>query len=65
MDTKKVEELTCVTSAEVTHIITTAPIRNNPALYLQLITNQTGQNPDTELQKRSKVMVLSDLRTCV
>lgn len=37
----KLNKLTWVTSAEVTHITTTAAMRNNPALYFQLITNQT------------------------
>lgn len=35
------QKRTWVTSAEVTHITTTAPIKNKPALYLQLIMNQT------------------------
>ena len=44
---KKLKELTWVTSAEVTHITTTAPMRHNPALYLQLIEKQR-QHPDTK-----------------
>lgn len=56
--------LTCVTSAEVTQMITTAAIRNKPALYRQPITKEN--KADEEIQKYTQKSVwynqISDFR---
>lgn len=46
---KNGENVTWVTSAEVTHMNTTAPIRNKPALYLQPITYHISHITDDRM----------------
>lgn len=46
------KKITCVTSAEETQIITTAAIRNKPALYLQPITQYYQENTHKRSNKK-------------
>lgn len=58
----KKQKQTWVTSAEVTHITTTAAIKNKPALYFQLIMNRTRPTMRNRRNNLRSMWVPSDLR---